>query len=337
MPVQILITRDFEHMSEVAAGIVREQITAGLRARPDFVLGLATGNTPTGMYRRLATAANAGVFDPARIRTFNLDEYVGLPGQNTQDRTLHPESYGYFMVREFFGRLTRPFAATAIPGGPLIDPHALKRALDRNRRAWHEEGSDAGRAIVIHRDAKDPTLRFVRDNVLRAYAQRIRSAGGIDLQVLGVGGRGHVAFHEAGIPFARSRMLLVRLDEDTRRNAVADGHFATLDECPRHAVTMGAQLVYEARTVLVLANGARKTAPIARSLLRAPSPEVPISYGQRYAARGGRLIYVLDHVAAAGLMEHRNALFARGITVQEVESSTVEPADMPTTTIHAEA
>ncbi len=337
MPVQILITRDFEHMSEVAAGIVLQQIAAGLRTRPNFVLGLATGNTPTGMYRRLATAANADVFDPARIRTFNLDEYVGLPGRTAQDRTLHPESYGYFMIREFFGRLVRPFAATAIPGGPLVDAGALNRALDRNRRDWHEEGSDAGRSIVIHPDAKDPTLRFVRDDVLRAYARRIQSAGGIDLQILGVGGRGHVAFHEAGIPFARSRMLLVRLDEDTRRNAVADGHFATLDECPRHAVTMGAQLVYGARTVLLLANGARKTTPIARSLLQAPSPEVPISYGQRYAARGGRLIYVLDRVAAAGLLDHREALSARGFVVQEVEEPPVEPARVPPTPIHAEA
>ena len=250
MPVQVLVTRDFEAMSQVAAELVQSRIAAALRAKPSCALGLATGNTPTGMYRRLAAAANAGAFDPGRIRTFNLDEYVGLPGRTAQDRMLHPESYGFFMIREFFGRLERKFASTAVPGGALIDPVSLERALRLNSRDWREAGTDAGRSIAIRSWTLDPTLRFVREDVLRAYDRRIAAAGGIDVQVLGVGGRGHVAFHEAGIPFANSRMLLVRLDEDTRRNAVADGHFATLDECPRFAVTMGAQLAFAARTVL---------------------------------------------------------------------------------------
>jgi glucosamine-6-phosphate deaminase len=321
--VQVLVTRDFEQMSLVASEIVLERIASTLEARSGCVLGLATGRTPTGMYRHLAAAANAGAFDPARIRTFNLDEYIGLPGETAQDRTLHPESYGFFMVREFFGRLVRPFAGTSLPGGPLIDAAALTRALRRNPREWRETGTDAGRSIAIRPGAKDPVLRFVRDGVLRSYDRRIRAAGGIDLQVLGVGGRGHVAFHEAGIPFAGSRMLLVRLDEDTRRNAVADGHFESLDACPRYAVTMGAQLAYSARTVLLMASGARKTEPVARSLLEAPSPAVPISYGQRYADRGGELVYVLDRVAAGGLLARREALLARGVVIRELDGDAV--------------
>lgn len=321
MSVQVLVTRDFEQMSQVASGIVLERIAAALQTRAECVLGLATGNTPTGLYRHLAAAANSGAIDPSRIRTFNLDEYIGLPGETAQDRTLHPEAYGFFMVREFFGRLARPFAATSIPGGPLIDADALTRALRRNPRDWREAGTDAGRAVVIRPGAKDPVLRFVRDDVLRSYDRRIRDAGGIDLQVLGVGGRGHVAFHEAGIPFAGSRMLLVRLDEDTRRNAVADGHFASLDACPRYAVTMGAQLAFSARTVLLLANGARKTGPVTRSLLEAPSPGVPISYGQRFAARGGELVYVLDRVAAGGLLARRDELVARGVVIREMDGA----------------
>lgn len=321
MSVQVIVTHDFEQMSQVASEIVLERISAALHARSECVLGLATGKTPTGMYQRLTTAANAGAFDPSRIRTFNLDEYVGLPGETAQDRTLHPASYGFFMVREFFGRLDRPFGATSIPGGPLIDADALTRALRRNPREWREVGTDAGRAIVIRSEAKDPVLRFVRDGVLRSYDRRIRAAGGIDLQVLGVGGRGHVAFHEAGIPFAGSRMLLVRLDADTRHNAVADGHFASLDACPRYAVTMGAQRAFSARTVLMLANGARKTEPVARSLLDAPSPAVPISYGQRYAARGGELVYVLDRVAAGGLLARRDELLGRGVVIRELDGA----------------
>lgn len=336
MPVQVLVTRDFEAMSQVAAELVQSRIAAALRAKPSCALGLATGNTPTGMYRRLAAAANAGAFDPGRIRTFNLDEYVGLPGRTAQDRMLHPESYGWFMIREFFGRLDRPFAQVSVPGGPLVHADALVRALRRNPRDWRALGTDAGRSIAIRPETREPTLRFVRDGVLRDYERRIRAAGGIDLQVLGVGGRGHVAFHEAGIPFAHSRMLLVRLDEDTRRNAVADGHFPTLDACPRFAVTMGAQLAYAARTVLLLANGARKTGPVARSLLEPASPEVPISYGQAYAARGGDLVYVLDRVAAAGLLAQRDLLAARGVSIREVDPG-AEPARTPATAAHAEA
>jgi len=73
MAFTIIVTRDFEQMSEVAAGIVMESITAGLKQKEGFTLGLATGSSPTGLYKRLAGAANAGVFYPTRIRSFNLD------------------------------------------------------------------------------------------------------------------------------------------------------------------------------------------------------------------------------------------------------------------------
>lgn len=89
MSFKVIITRDFEQMSEVAAGIVTESIAAGLKQKEGFTLGLVTGSSPTGLYKHLAGAANAGVFDPTRIRSFNLDEYVGLPGENAQQRALH--------------------------------------------------------------------------------------------------------------------------------------------------------------------------------------------------------------------------------------------------------
>ncbi len=66
-------------MSDVAAETVKKNITQTLRKKKEFVLGLATGSSPTGLYKRLAKAANAGEFESTRIRSFNLDEYVGLP------------------------------------------------------------------------------------------------------------------------------------------------------------------------------------------------------------------------------------------------------------------
>ena len=313
MPIKILVTHDFEHMSRVGADLVEDHVNRTLGQKREMVLGLATGNSPTGVYRHLARAANAGEFDATRIRSFNLDEYVGLPGENAQQRVLHRESYCTFMIEQFFSRLERKFIETGVPYGCLIDQERLVEELAAHPGDWREDGADAGRSIVIQADASSEYLAWVRREVLEAYARKIERAGGIDLQIIGVGGRGHVAFHESGIPFEGSQVMLVKLDDNTVANAVADGHFASVEESPRYAVSMGAELVYRARAVVLLANGERKVEPIARSLLGEPTPEVPISYGQLYSARGGNLFYVLDRVAARDLLASRSALEARGV------------------------
>ena len=92
MPFTIYVTRDFDQMSTVAAGIVEADIKEKQAGNKEYVLGLATGNSPTGLYKHLAKAFNAGRIDARRIRSFNLDEYVGLPGENAQQRALHCES-----------------------------------------------------------------------------------------------------------------------------------------------------------------------------------------------------------------------------------------------------
>jgi glucosamine-6-phosphate deaminase len=79
-------------MSKVAADIVKKKLIELSKTKKEIVLGLATENSPTGMYKHLAQAANDGEFDSGRIRSFNLDEYVGLPGENIQQRVVHPES-----------------------------------------------------------------------------------------------------------------------------------------------------------------------------------------------------------------------------------------------------
>jgi glucosamine-6-phosphate deaminase len=317
MPIRVIVTRDFDHLSEVAAAEVAAEIALRQVGGRQCVLGLATGASPTGMYRHLAKSMNNGGPDPRSVRTFNLDEYVGLPGRNAQERSLHPESYGYFMIQELFGLLNRKFANTRVPGGVLVEQEDLIQALAANPGDWEERGTDAGRAIAIRPDAQSEVLRGVRRDVLDAYEADIRAAGGIDLQVLGIGGKGHVAFHEAGIPFEGSRMLLVRLDDVTVRHAVADGHFPSERECPRYAVSMGAQLAFEARRVLVLASGPRKTGPVTRSLMDEPTAGLPISYGQIYAATGGDLLYLVDRVAGEGLLENRSRLEARGIRLED--------------------
>ena len=302
MPITLLVTRDFDHMSGVAADLVKKNIVRTLARKKEFVLGLATGSSPTGLYKHLAKAANEGAFDSGRIRSFNLDEYVGLPGENAQQRVLHPESYAYFMIQEFFGLLRKKFIETSVPYGTLIDQKQLIKELKAYPEDWQLLGRDAGRSIAIKAKAVSKYLTWIRTAILDGYARKIQRVGGMDLQIIGVGGRGHVAFHESGIPFRNSKVLLVKLDGNTVGNAVADGHFPSKREAPRYAVSMGAELVYQARTVVLLASGERKVGPVAESLLGEVTPDVPISYGQVYAQRGGNLVYVVDQIAARELL-----------------------------------
>jgi glucosamine-6-phosphate deaminase len=318
MAFTVIVTRDFDQMSEVAAEIVTESITAGLKQKEGFTLGLATGSSPTGLYKHLAGAANAGVFDTSRIRSFNLDEYVGLPGENAQQRALHPESYSFFMIQEFFGLLHKKFQEVNVPWGTLIDQDRLITEMEDHPEDWQAEGTDKGKSIVIRPDARSEYLRWIRREILDAYGDKIERTGGIDLQVIGVGGRGHVAFHESGIPFAESRVLLVRLDDNTVANAVTDGHFASREESPRYAISMGVELVYRAKTVLLLASGGRKTDPLAESLLEDPSPMVPISYGTVFAQNGGRLIYVIDRAAGKKILEQTDRIRQTGIKIEDI-------------------
>lgn len=318
MSFKVIVTRDFDHMSEIAARLVVEDIAAGLSRSPHYNLGLATGNTPTGLYKHLAKAANGGAFQSSRVRSFNLDEYVGLPGDNAQQRTLHRESYSYFMVQELFGLMASKFSETSLPWGALIEQDVMERELAGHPADWEEQGTDKGKAVVIGRDATSDYLRWIRRDILDGYERKIEDAGGIDLHVVGVGGRGHVAFHEAGIPFESNRMLLVKLDENTIANAVSDGHFASRSESPHYAISMGAELVYRAKTVLLLANGPRKAGPVAESLLGDVTSDIPISYSHRYHQWGGCMIYVLDRESARHLQGQEEALRKRGISLQDI-------------------
>lgn len=326
MPTTVYITETFDHMSKVAADLVEADISEKLAAKPEYVLGLATGNSPTGLYKHLAKAFNAKRIDARRVRSFNLDEYVGLPGENSQQRALHRESYCYFMLTELFGLMHEKFVETNVPWGTLIEQNELAKAIEQQRSAYELQGTENGKAVCIKNSASG-VLKLIKEQILDGYAKKIASFGGIDLHVIGVGGRGHVAFHESGIPFAGNPMLLVKLDDNTVQNAVEDGHFASVDESPRYAISMGAELVYRARKIVLVANGKRKTGPIAESLLGPVTPDVPISYGQKYAAEGGNLSYVLDDLAAAELLAKQDQVKAKGITVVDLRGKPYPKVD----------
>jgi len=314
MPLTVIATKDFDHLSELAAEIVVKDIRRVLAEKKEYALGLATGASPTGLYKHLAKAANGGKFDARRIRSYNLDEYIGLPGGNPQERLMNPESYSFFMVQELFGLLHPKFREMNVPAGSLINQSDFIKELKAFPNDWREVGADAGRAILIKRDAESEYLRLIRQECLDGYVKKIKKAGGIDLHVIGVGGRGHVAFHEAGIPFKNNKMLLVRLDQNTIDNAIADGHFASATDCPRYALSMGAELVFQARRLVLLAYGPRKVKPILATLLEPPSADLPISYARVYADHGGDMTIVVDRVIGDALAPYKKELKARGVT-----------------------
>src|SRR6266508_2061926 len=94
----------------------------------------------------------------------------------------------------------------------------------------------------------------VEDEV-RRYEKAIRAAGGIDLQLLGIGRTGHIGFNEPGSG-AESRTRAVTLDLVTRQDAAAE--FFGEDNVPREAITMGVATILEAREILILATGEHK-------------------------------------------------------------------------------
>src|SRR5215208_6408017 len=132
------------------------------------------------------------------------------------------------------------------------------------------------------------------DDECRCYEQRIRDAGGIDLQILGIGRTGHIGFNEPGSG-AESRTRLVTLDLVTRKDTAAD--FFGEENVPREALTMGVETIFEAREILILATGEHKAAIVRRAVEGEVDHEVAATFLQQH----GNTTFYLDRAAAAEL------------------------------------
>ncbi len=131
-----------------------------------------------------------------------------------------------------------------------------------------------------------------------AYERAIADAGGIDLQILGIGRTGHVGFNEPGSP-RDSRTRLITLDRVTRMDASSD--FFGERNVPRRAITMGVGTILEARRVVLMAFGEHKAAIVREAVEGAVSPTVAASFLQEH--RDAR--FVLDPASAAALTRFR--------------------------------
>jgi len=114
--MKVIIQKDYDRMCEWAANHIAAAINAGGKDKP-FVLGLPTGSSPLGVYRRLIDAERAGRVSFRNVVTFNMDEYVGLPHE-------HPQSYWHFMHENFFDHIDIPAENVNILDGMASDLEA---------------------------------------------------------------------------------------------------------------------------------------------------------------------------------------------------------------------
>mgnify|MGYP002778116734 CR=1 FL=1 len=126
------------------------------------------------------------------------------------------------------------------------------------------------------------------------YEEAIRRAGGIDIQLLGIGKTGHVGFNEPGSG-VESRTRLLALDTVTRRDASAD--FFGEDNVPFEAITMGVASIMDAREVALIATGEHKAAVVKRAVEGEINPDVAATYLQNHP----NATFYLDPAAAAEL------------------------------------
>ena len=128
----------------------------------------------------------------------------------------------------------------------------------------------------------------------RAYDELIAKAGGIDLQILGIGRTGHIGFNEPGTP-PNAPTRLVRIHPFTRRDAAAD--FFGEQNVPREAVTMGAATILAAKEIMLVALGENKSGIIQKAVEGPETVDVPASLLQRHP----RTVFHLDADSAAEL------------------------------------
>jgi glucosamine-6-phosphate deaminase len=253
--MELIIKENYENMSKAAAEII-----AGLiKSKPNCVLGFATGGTPVGTYKELARMHKDDRLDFSGVKTFNLDEYLGI-GIDLEKPYEQDQSYARFMHEELFKHINIKEENIHIPDGLTKDPEKFC--------AWYEE--------------------------------EIKKAGGIDLQLLGIGGDGHWAFNEPGSSLA-SRTRVQTLTKQTLEDNYESFYKKAgvkKEDMPHFSITMGIGTILESRHALMIANGVKKAKIIAKALEGCITYEVTATAIQMHP---GRVTVILDQGAASKL------------------------------------
>ena len=221
--MKFIKVENYNKLSRQAANIISAQIIM----KPNSVLGLATGSSPIGTYKQLIKWYNKGDVDFSEVTSVNLDEYVGLDGNNNQ-------SYRCFMDTYFFNHINIKKENTYVPNGKSED--------------LAKEGEE--------------------------YDARLKSFGGIDLQLLGIGLDGHIGFNEPDKCFEKSTHIVNLHSSTIEANS---RFFDSIEDVPKQAITMGMVSIMQAKKILLIANGKAKEEILKKAFSGPITPEIPAS------------------------------------------------------------
>jgi glucosamine-6-phosphate deaminase len=261
--------------SRVVARIIAAEIRKANADGRAAVLGLATGSTPIGVYRHLIWMHNPKALRSDFETPQSDDEYGRLSFKNVITFNLDeycpmsPEavqSYHRWMDVNFFNYIDQPREQRFIPDG-TIPRHKV-------------------------------------DEYCHWYEDQIRRAGGIDLQILGIGRTGHIGFNEPGSP-RDSRTRMMRLDPVTRKDAAGD--FFGEQYVPREALTMGVGTIMNARRVVIMAFGEHKAGVVRKTVEEPMTSDVPATYLQDHP----NATFYIDRPAAGQLTRIRTPWVVR--------------------------
>lgn len=178
---EVIIVKNQEEAGELYGRSVADLI----KAKPNAVLGLATGSSPLAAYQALAKIVEEESIDVSQVQGFALDEYIGLP-------LTHPESYHATIHRTVVEPLGLDPAKVHVPGDVL------------NGTSLEDGEKVAGAGA--------------------AYDAAIEAAGGIDVQILGIGTDGHVGFNEPGSSLASGTRVKTLTERRVRLRPAEPGH-----------------------------------------------------------------------------------------------------------------
>lgn len=233
----------FESKKELGKGAAKYFIDL-VNQKSDAVLGLATGSSPENTYLELINAYKENKVSFANVKTYNLDEYVGLD-------TNHPQSYYTFMQENLFKHIDIKQENINLPSG--IGDTQLNCQLYNDKLAQTE----------------------------------------IDMQLLGIGSNGHIAFNEPGTAFDSITHCI-----ELQKNTVADNarfFDNDLTKVPTHALTMGLSNIMQAKQIVLIAYGKNKAQAI-YEMVKGPITEaLPASILQNHP----NVVVLLDEEAAA--------------------------------------
>ena len=237
--IKVIVAKDYEEASDKAFEVMKDFL------KPGKVLGLATGSTPLGLYVRMVKDHKDNGTSYKDIKSFNLDEYVGLP-------ITHPESYYAFMHKNLFDQIDIPEENTHVPSGLGEDLEAQAKRYDE-----------------------------------------MIDACPVDIQLLGIGSDGHIAFNEPGTAFDSGTHVTDLAESTIKDNCRFFDN--DINKVPTQAVTQGIGTIMKAKNILLIATGSNKAQAVKDML----EGEIDISCPASVLQKHDNVTVIIDEPASA--------------------------------------